>query len=126
LQDDYTDDNDLLAHLEASKLDLQSHFEIHYAPTAPDAPPTSIPQPTAGSPQKVDFTSRYKKRVSASQSDELAEFFRINSIPEPFDGVDPLQWWYSRWRQFPNLYRLVRNILCIPGMSSPFMNCGWS
>jgi hypothetical protein len=31
LQDNYTDDNDLLAHLEASKLDLQSHFEIHYA-----------------------------------------------------------------------------------------------
>ncbi|KAJ7713178.1 hypothetical protein B0H14DRAFT_3902038 [Mycena olivaceomarginata] len=60
LRDDYTDDDDLLAQLEASKLDLQSHFEIHYAPTAPDAPPTSIPQPTAGSPQKVGFTSHYK------------------------------------------------------------------
>jgi hypothetical protein len=123
LRDDYADDDDLLSHLEASKLGLQSHFEIHYAPTAPDVPSASTPQPTAGSPQKVDFTSRYKKRASASASDELAEYFRITSVPEPFDGVDPLQWWYSRRRQFPNLYRLVHNILCIPGMFSSFMNC---
>jgi hypothetical protein len=116
LRDDYADDDELLGQLETSKLDLQSHFEIHYSPTAADVPSSSIPQPTAGSPQKVDFTSRYKKRASSS-SDELAEYFRITSVPEPFDGVDPLQWWYSRRQQFPHLYRLVRKVLCIPGMS---------
>lgn len=117
MRDDYSDDDELLTHLEASKLDLQYHFEIHYAPTTTDVTAAPTPQPEAGSPQKVDFTSRYKKRASTT-SDELAEYFRITSVPEPFDGVDPLQWWYSRRRQFPHLCRLVRNILCIPGISS--------
>lgn len=54
-----------------------------------------------------------KNRASGSTSNELAEYFRITSVPEPFDGVDPLQWWYSRCAQFPQLYRLARNILCI-------------
>jgi hypothetical protein len=79
-----------------------SRLEFHTSPS------------TAGS-QKADFTSCYRKRVGTATSDESAEYFRIPSVPEPFDGVDPLQWWYSRHHQSPHLYRLVCIILCIPG-----------
>jgi hypothetical protein len=79
-----------------------SRLEFHMSPS------------TAGS-QKADFTSRYRKHIGAATSDESAEYFRIRSVPEPFNGVDPLQWWYSRRRQLPHLYCLIRNILCIPG-----------
>ena len=118
MREDYAYDEDLLSHLEESKLNLHTHFNVYYAPSTPNATRSDpLPQPDAGSPQKVDFTSRYTQRVSASTLDELTEYFRITTVPEPFDGVDPLQWWYSRRRQFPNLYKLVRNILCIPGIS---------
>jgi hypothetical protein len=53
--------------------------------------------------------------MATSAYDELTEYFRITSIPEPFDKVDPIQWWYTRHEQFPNLYCLARDILCIPG-----------
>jgi hypothetical protein len=54
-------------------------------------------------------------------SDELAEYFRLTSVPEPFEVVDLLQWWYSRRLQFPQLYRLARNVLCIPGIFSSLL-----
>jgi hypothetical protein len=81
-------------------------------------------RPELGSPQKVDFTSRYKKRGSAATiSNELAEYFGLTSVPEPFETVNPLQWRYSRRRQFPQLYRLARNVLCIPGIFLFVGNC---
>jgi hypothetical protein len=54
-----------------------------------------VPLDPAGSPQKIDFTSRYRRREDSSASDELAEYFRLTNVPEGW-GVDPLQWWYSR------------------------------
>jgi hypothetical protein len=117
LREDYAKDDDLISNLEASKSDLQSHYAIHYAPTSAPLPLMSTPHPATGSPQRVDVTSHYRKHVDEATSNELAEYFRITSIPEPFDGVDPLQWWFSWRHQFPHLYRLVCNILCITGES---------
>jgi hypothetical protein len=46
-------------------------------------------------------------------TDELTEFWNLPQ--EDFDACDPLQWWYGRRAQFPQLYRLVRDIFSIPG-----------
>jgi hypothetical protein len=120
LRKDYADDADLLGDLEISKGTLETHFEAKYADsTADPSEPASALLDPAGSPQKIDFTSRYRRREDSSASDELAEYFRLTSVPEGWE-VDPLQWWYSRRRQFPHLYRLVRNVLCIPGASNSF------
>jgi hypothetical protein len=116
LQEEYAADDELLAHLKTAKAELQSEFSLFYAPATPSVTATPSLGSMSGSPQKVDFTGCLKRQILGTKSDELAEYFRITSVPEPFEGVDPLQCWYScRW-QFPNLYRLFRNILCIPGI----------
>jgi hypothetical protein len=43
-----------------------------------------------GSPSKVNFTSRYKKKNQLS-CDELEEFFKLPH--KDFDTCKPLQWW---------------------------------
>ncbi|KIL54206.1 hypothetical protein M378DRAFT_92970 [Amanita muscaria Koide BX008] len=71
----------------------------------PTAPPRS------GSPQK-NFTSRFqwKARVAVN---ELNEFFKLPQ--EDFETCNPIHWWMGRRAQFPNLFWLARDILCIPG-----------
>jgi hypothetical protein len=112
LKTDYADNPELLRDLYRSKDDLQTHFDTLYT-SKTSRNSDNVDQTTPGSPQKFDFTSHYS-RGSASTENELAEYFRLTAVPKPW-SVDPLQWWYSRWHQFPNLYLLVRNILCIPG-----------
>jgi hypothetical protein len=106
--------------LDRSKADLKAHFEIHYAnsqqSSASDAPAEPAP---AGSPVKFNIFARYGARATSSvvSNNELEDYFRLTSIPEPFEDTDPLQWWYARRHKFPNLYLLARNVLCIPGNS---------
>jgi hypothetical protein len=107
------DNPELLTNLDRSKDDLQTHFDTLYT-SKTSRNSDNVDQATPGSPQKFDFTSHYSCG-SASTENELAEYFRLTAVPEPW-SVDPLQWWYSRWQQFLNLYLLVQNILCIPGM----------
>ncbi|KAJ7312597.1 hypothetical protein DFH08DRAFT_1044222 [Mycena albidolilacea] len=71
-------------------------------------------QAMPGSPQKFDSNSHYS-RGSASTENELAEYFCLTTVPEPWSVEICCKWWYSRRKQFPNLYLLVWNILCIPG-----------
>src|ERR1700674_1706399 len=67
---------------------------------------------TNSSPQKVDFTSRYRNLPQAF-TDEVQEYFKLPR--ENFDVCDPLQWWARHRSQFPNLSRFARDILSIPG-----------
>jgi len=110
---DCGDDLDARAHLEFTKEFLHTHFHAKYdkpllAPTVP-VPPTST---ISGSPQKVDFTSRYRSLPQAFM-DEVQEYFKLPR--ENFDACDPLQWWAGHRPQFPNLSRFARDILSIPG-----------
>ena len=66
----------------------------------------------SGSPQKVDFTSRYRNLPQAF-TDEVQEYFKLPR--ENFDTCDPLRWWAGRCSQFPNLSRFARDIFSIPG-----------
>ena len=103
----------LRTHLEESKAKLEAHYRAHYAKpiSIPVSAQLSTSSMSVHSPQKVDFTSRYNKHMRLN-IDEIGEFFKL--LPESF-AVDPIQWWAGRRAQFPNLSRLARDILSIPG-----------
>jgi hypothetical protein len=73
---------------------------------------TIAPVVQNGSPQKVDFTARYKRTLHRVV-DELEDYFKLQQ--EDFDTCQPLDWWWRRRAQFPNLYRLAHDVLAIPG-----------
>jgi hypothetical protein len=118
LKSDFYHNEDLLQELETAKTALDNHFKANYAARnhniVPVTPPlTASSSCELGSPQK-DFTARYQvhRRVVL---DELREYY---SLPrEDFKHCDPVQWWFVRKAQFPNLFCLARNILTIPGTS---------
>jgi hypothetical protein len=105
----------MLEHLEASRAKLEEHYHTHYANSTPPrpAPSPTVAISTPSSPQKVDFTFRYRKTQRASLN-ELEEYFKLPQ--EDFLTCDPVKWWAGRRAQFPNLSRLARDILSIPGL----------
>jgi hypothetical protein len=124
LKMDYGDDPSLASHLEDSKVALFDYFEEHYAglpvhdstPPSPPSPPSSESAPPMdGSPQK-SYMARYRRLVEKCSTNELEEYFKIPG--EDLDACNPIQWWASRRSQFPRLYQLARDILCIPGKVS--------
>lgn len=118
---DCGNDVSLRNYLELSRERLQTLYRTKYArdplPNSASTPPAPA-NASRGSPQKVDFTARYKRRVQA-YVDELEEYFKLPQ--ENFDVCDPVQWWAGRRAQFPNLSRLARDILSIPGEIKIFL-----
>lgn len=127
LKDDFKDDLDLSVHLETAKANLARYFKENYLSSQPSEPhpiPLSssasissiastashATTATSASPQK-NFTARFRRKHAAR--DELQEFWNLQQ--EEFETCDPLQWWLGRKAQFPNLYRLSRDIFSIPG-----------
>lgn len=117
---DYADDLMLSDHLEQSKSNLFDYFNENYMNTnlpAPPPPPSSSRQSApliAGSPQK-SFTDRYRRKEKASIN-ELEEYFKLPM--EDFEACDPIRWWVGRRAQFPSLFCMARDVLCIPGKLS--------
>ena len=120
---DYAQDADLLSDLEKPKSALHTFYHDNYASFTSSAdkcdPLITVPVVQNGSPQKVDFTARYK-RTNRRVSDELEDYFKLGQ--EDFDTCRPLDWWWGRRAQFPNLYRLARDILAIPGELFAFVS----
>jgi hypothetical protein len=115
LKADYGEDNDLLADLENAKSLLHTFYHDNYSMFTSSAHKnmsTTAPVVQNGSPQKVDFTARYKRTLHRV-FDELEDYFKLRQ--EDFDTCQPLDWWRGRCAQFPNLYRLAQDILSIPG-----------
>jgi hypothetical protein len=77
---------------------------------------TDTDKPAESNPSSMsffDFMARSESYANSELTNELDEYLR--SHVEPF-GIDPVQWWGSRVQQFPNLSKMARDILCIPGM----------
>jgi hypothetical protein len=116
LKMDYADDPTLSSHLEDSKTSLFHYFDENYATlcsltlSSPLPTPVQAP-PTDGSPWK-SFTARYRRKEKYF-TNELEEYFKLPA--EDFDTCNPIQWWMGRRSQFPRLFQLARDILCIPG-----------
>lgn len=132
LKDEFSGDTAdiaLLDQLETAKLNLRSHFNAkYYTPphtnmphsvlsSTPSSSMLSVTSDSSssvlhshGSPQK-NFMARFQRK--RAPIDELSEFWSLSQ--EDFH-CDPVQWWYGRRAQFPNLYRLARDLFSIPGM----------
>lgn len=64
---------------------------------------------------RFNFTSRYSaSQGESTPDDELDEYFNMKRVKE-WDGCDPVAWWGNHAAQFPNLSKLARDILSIPG-----------
>jgi hAT family C-terminal dimerisation region len=132
LKDEFAQDASLLDQLEDAKTSLRSHFNDKYMAKSrisseparlSSTPSSSLLSVTSqssttttlahanSSPQK-NFTARFQRKRVAT--DELSEFWNLPQ--EDFENCNPVQWWYQRRAQFPNLYCLARDILSIPGM----------
>jgi hAT family C-terminal dimerisation region len=113
---DCCDDLSIKSHLELVKGQLVQHYCEQYlrdAPPPTQQQPVMLPSTSSTSPQKVNFTARYRQRPRATVN-ELEEFF---SLPqEDFETCDPLQWWAGHCSQFPNLSHFACDILSMPGM----------
>jgi hypothetical protein len=103
-----------LDHLKSAKDRLDYHFRLYYANKTPvrqsQRPELSSFQ-QKGSPQK-DFAARYRVKDRAV-IDELQQYYKLPR--EDLDLCDPIEWWFGRRAQFPNLFCLARDILTIPG-----------
>jgi hypothetical protein len=68
-------------------------------------------KPIICSPQK-SFTAWYRRKEKPSIN-ELEEYFKLPA--EDFNACNPIQWWMGWRAQFPYLFHLACDILCIPG-----------
>ena len=132
LKEEFNNDSTMLNQLEDSKAKLRAHFNAKYmsslmsSGSLSSTPSSSMLSVTSdsthttsqtnSSPQK-NYTAKFQRKCAAV--DELSEFWNLKQ--EDFEKCNPVQWWYGRRAQFPNLYRLVRDLFSIPGMFLAFL-----
>ncbi|KJA22731.1 hypothetical protein HYPSUDRAFT_138928, partial [Hypholoma sublateritium FD-334 SS-4] len=63
---------------------------------------------------KTALHDHFMRFYARSQpSAPLEEYLRLP--PQEFISCNPMRWWYAQRERFPNLYKLARNVLAIPG-----------
>jgi len=107
---DFANDPILLADLEKSKSLLHKFYDKHYA--ASPGSSKDIGNVHTKSSCTSDFTACYET-ICPNAIDELEEYLKIKH--KDFKKCDLLRWWRSQREDWPNLYHLVCDILCIPG-----------
>jgi hypothetical protein len=119
----YQEDPDILGEIEARKKELMEFYNMHYTgratPICHDSKTSWTLNPTTSSPSRIDFMSRLDVDDDAPHN-ELEEYFQLP--PEKFWACDPFEWWNRRSSQFPNLCKLARDILSIPGKFKPYVS----
>jgi hypothetical protein len=121
LKQDYESDTTLLQSLEDAKDELYTEYATYYAQSlspasSDDTAASTTTTPT--SPSKFDFLGRYKRSnvsMTSQLKRELDKYFEMTAEPEDMETCDILKWWKNRESTFPNLYKLARDIHCIPG-----------
>jgi hAT family C-terminal dimerisation region len=108
---DFANDPILLADLERSKDLLCGYYNDNYAVSP--VPSVDISNARLNSSGTSDFMTRYAS-IIPDVVDELEEYFKTKR--KDFKKCDPLRWWRSQREDWPNLYRLACDILCIPGL----------
>jgi hypothetical protein len=113
---DYKNEPDILSEVDACKAELLEYYTDHYAGRATFSQAKDLSSLSglgpSSSPKEIDFISRYEEPDDESRN-ELEEYFRLPA--EHFRTCDPITWWSTRSTQYPNLCRLARDILSIPG-----------
>jgi hypothetical protein len=115
----FKDQSDLLLDLKSAKKSLETEFNKNYtAPNVATASPANRTTAATDDSPKKGFFSRFRgSQASSNPQDELKRYFQMTAVPLPFDTTDLLGWWYTNRAAFPNLYKMARDIHCIPGMS---------
>ncbi|KAG6818745.1 hypothetical protein H0H92_002494, partial [Tricholoma furcatifolium] len=107
---DYADNSELLDYLENAKAELHTHFEQNYKcrlPTPTTHEPSGSVQSMADNAPVVNFMARYRQAPRAP-ANELDEYFKLSH--EDIDTCDLIKWWHGRRSQFPNLFKLARDL----------------
>ncbi len=119
LAEDFKESPELLKDLKALKSKLEAYFNRHYKKTvliplsAASSAQSVTSEGSKSSEVRVDFMARYRRKERTTIN-ELAKYWKLPQ--EDMDSCNPINWWYTRRFQFPNLYCLARDLLGIPGM----------
>ena len=129
LKEDFNESSDLqlLNDLNKAKQELFKLYEEHYAHRSSQdnilQPGTTTMLSGAGFSilSTSSFTVRYQCR-GPQILNQLEDYFRL-SCELDFDGCDPLEWWQSHRKRWPQLYCLACDILAIPGVLTCHSEC---
>ena len=104
----FANDPLLLVDLNKSKSYLYDYYNKYYAtlPASPRNTNNTHLKPSSTS----DFTLHYDLIIPGS-IDKLEEYFKIKC-----KKCNPLRWWRGQCEDWPNLYHLACDILCILGL----------
>ena len=127
LKEDFDESGDLqlLNDLNKAKQELFKFYEEHYAHRSSQDNTlqrgTTATSSGSSIPPTSSFTARYQRR-GPQILNQLEDYFRLSREPD-FDGCDPLEWWRSHRKRWPQLYRLACDILAIPGVLKCHSEC---
>ena len=106
----YQDDtNDQVSYLDVKSL-VQNHFNDFYKPT-------SIPSAVSLGTSNSTLASKIFKIRKFSHDEEIEQYFK-EPVLEVDKTTDVLQWWKGASKKYPNLSRIARDYLAIPGPSA--------
>ena len=109
---DFKNDPILLVDLDKSKSHLREYYNKYYAVSP--APPRDTNNACLKLSSTSDFTAHYES-IIPDLINKLYEYLKIKC--KDFKKCNPLRWWRSQHKDWPNLYYLACDILCIPGLS---------
>ena len=69
----------------------------------------------SNTPKPFDLFVIYASSTTMSPTDELDQYVLLPPLGFGKQSCDPIAWWKSNVKQYPNLVQLARDILSIPG-----------